>query len=90
VGLVSRGHKLNGPRRKKFLERWLGELRRLLRKNGRAETPEAKLRRLGRSSAESEAVHPTIQQAIIDRAQADLMIKRNNLCQISLLNMDDR
>ncbi|WP_142323616.1 hypothetical protein [Bacillus sp. AFS015802] len=43
-------------------------MRRLLRKNGRAETPEAKLRRLGRSSAESEAVSPTIQHSLMDRA----------------------
>ncbi|WP_179884775.1 hypothetical protein [Bacillus sp. AFS015802] len=47
-------------------------MRRLLRKNDRDETPEAKLRRLGRTSAESEAFSRTIQQLLIDRAQAEI------------------
>ncbi|MHA7135640.1 hypothetical protein ACRTEV_00005, partial [Rossellomorea arthrocnemi] len=62
-----------------------GELRRLLRKYGRAETPEAKLRRLGRTSAESGAVPLTIQHRLVDRALADSMVENNNLCEKSLL-----
>ena len=60
-------------------------MRRLLRKYVRAETPEAKLRRLGRTSAESEAVPLTIQPTLIDRAKADSMMVKNNLCEKSLL-----
>ncbi|RBP02335.1 hypothetical protein DET59_1151, partial [Rossellomorea aquimaris] len=42
-------------------------------KYGRAETPEAKLRRLGRTSAESGAVPLTIQHTLMDRAKTDIM-----------------
>jgi hypothetical protein len=51
---------------------------------GRAETPEAKLRRLGRTSAESEAVPLTIQHKLVDRALADSILENNNLCEKSL------
>ncbi|PFA70410.1 hypothetical protein CN378_01065 [Bacillus sp. AFS015802] len=53
-------------------------MRRLLRKNGRAETPEAKLRRLGRSSAESEVVPLPIEQILVDRAKADPLFYKEN------------
>ncbi|MGG1629905.1 hypothetical protein [Rossellomorea sp. NRS-1567] len=62
-----------------------GELRRLLRKYGRAETPEAKLRRLGRTSAESGAVPLTIQHKLVDRALADTILENNNLYEKNLM-----
>ncbi|WP_064091418.1 hypothetical protein [Rossellomorea aquimaris] len=57
------------------VHRWGGELRRFLRKNGRAETPEAKLRRLGRTFAESEADPLTTWHTLVDRAINRLMYK---------------
>ncbi len=58
-------------------------MRRLLRKYGHAETPEAKLRRLGRMLAASGAVPLTIQHTLIDRAEEDLLLK-NDLCENDL------
>ncbi len=44
----------------------------------------AKLRRLGRTSAESGAVPPTIQHTPIDRALADLMLKTITIAKSAL------
>ncbi|MGM0828795.1 MAG: hypothetical protein ACQEU4_11255 [Bacillota bacterium] len=46
---------------------------------GRAETPESKLRRLGRTLAASEAVPFIIQHKLVDIALADFMLENNNL-----------